>query len=190
MTTILDVKSESELFNPLPFFATVMYQVTGAKMPIACTFRLNGEPMSILRCAGVGDFAAFSGDGTGKDDPKAAAIRDVGPLPPGRYYIVDRGSGGLFSHLVDFFRTHVYGTDRSKWFALYHANTSDDWVFVNGVKRGNFRLHPHGPRNLGQGCITLADPVAFEKLRRSLKSTTQIAIPVGKGFAYGTVDVK
>ncbi|CAD6509770.1 DUF2778 domain-containing protein [Paraburkholderia sabiae] len=159
-------------------------------MPIACTFRLNGEPTSILRCEGVGDFAAFSGDGKGKDNPKATAIRDVGPLPPGRYYIVDRGSGGLFSHLIDFFRAHVYGTDRSKWFALYHADTSNDWVFVNGVKRGNFRLHPHGPRNLSQGCITLVDPVAFERLSRSLKSASQMTIPGSKGFAYGTIDVK
>jgi hypothetical protein len=159
-------------------------------MPIVCTFRLNGKPISTLHCEGVGDFAAFSGNGTGKDNPEAADIRDIGPLPPGRYYIVDRGSGGLFTHLVDFFRAHIYGTDRSKWFALYNTDTSDDWVFVNGVKRGNFRLHPHGTRNLSEGCITLTDPVAFERLRRSLKSTCKMTIRGGRGLAYGTIDVK
>jgi hypothetical protein len=55
----------------------------------------------------------------------------------------------------------LYGTDRSEWFALYSADTADDWVFVNGVQRGNFRLHPKGPRNLSEGCITLADPAAL-----------------------------
>ena len=146
--------------------------------------------MSVLHCPGVGDFDAFSGDGAGKDNPNDAGIVDVGPLPPGRYYVVDRGSGGLFTHIRDFFLDHAYGTDRSKWFALYNSTTKDDWVFVNGVKRGNFRLHPHGPRNLSEGCITLADPVAFDRLRGHLKASSQIAIPGGKGFAYGTVDVK
>jgi hypothetical protein len=146
--------------------------------------------MSVLHCDGIGDFAAFSGDGPGKDNPGAIAIPNVGPLPPGRYYIVDRGSGGIFTHLLDLFRTYVYGTDRSKWFALYNANTLDDWVFVDHVKRGNFRLHPHGPRNLSEGCITLADPVAYDKLRDGLKSSSTFAIPGGKGFAYGVVEVK
>ncbi|WP_323045898.1 tlde1 domain-containing protein, partial [Paraburkholderia sp.] len=49
--------------------------------------------MSTLRCDGVGDFAAFSGNSSGKNNPAAVAVPDVGPLPPGRYYIVDRGSG-------------------------------------------------------------------------------------------------
>jgi hypothetical protein len=159
-------------------------------MPIQCTFSLNGKSMSVLRCKGVGNFDAFSGNKAGKDNPADIAIPDVGPLPPGRYYIVDRGSGGIFTHLVDFFRTYIYGTDRSKWFALYSVTTRDDWVFVNGVKRGHFRLHPHGPLNLSEGCITLANPVAFDKLRDSLKASSTIAIPGGKGFAYGTVDVQ
>lgn len=146
--------------------------------------------MSILHCPGVGDFPAFSGDGPGKDNRADIAIPDVGPLPPGRYYIVDRGSGGLFTHLLDFFRTHVYGTDRSRWFALYNSTTHDDWIFVNGVRRGNFRLHPRGPSNLSQGCITLANAAAFDKLRASLKASSMIAIPGGKGLAYGFVDVR
>lgn len=159
-------------------------------MPIQCTFNLNNKNMSILHCIGVGDFDAFSGDGPGKDNPADIAVPNVGPLPPGRYYIVDRGSGGVFTHVLDFFRSEFYGTDRSKWFALYNSTTQDDWVFVHGVKRGNFRLHPRGPRNLSEGCITLADPVAFDRLRANLKASSTIAIPGGKGFAYGTVDVK
>lgn len=159
-------------------------------MAISCTFGLNGKSMSTLSCGGVGDFAAFSGDGAGKDNASAAAIPNTGPLPPGRYYIVDRGSGGIFTHVRDFLLDHLYGTDRSAWFALYNASTNSDWVFINGVKRGNFRLHPRGPRNLSEGCITLADPSAFARLRAALKASKLMPIPGGKGFAYGTIDVK
>ncbi|MBB3261768.1 hypothetical protein F4827_006608 [Paraburkholderia bannensis] len=146
--------------------------------------------MSKLTCQGVGDFAAFSGDGAGKDNASAIATPNVGPLPTGRYYIVDRGSGGPFTHLRDFLLDHLYGTDRSTWFALYNARTQSDWVFIDGVKRGNFRLHPRGPRNLSEGCITLADPSAFARLRAALKASTPMPLPGGKGVAYGTIDVK
>lgn len=160
-------------------------------MPVTCTFRLNSKPMSTLHCDGVGDFAAFSGDGNGKNNPAAAAIRDVGPLPPGHYYIVDRGSGGIFSHIKTWAYDIYNHTERGKWFALFKADDEiDDWTFVDGVKRGNFRLHPHGRQNLSEGCITLAEPVAFYRLRDRLLHTTPIALPGGKGFAYGTVDVQ
>jgi hypothetical protein len=147
--------------------------------------------MSVLHCAGVGDFAAFSGDNSGRNNPADIAIPDVGPLPPGRYYIVDRGSGGLFTHIRDFFVAHTYGPDHRKWFALYKDDgVVDDWTFVEGVKRGNFRLHSHGIRNFSKGCITLADSLAFERLHERLKHTTLMNIPGDTGLAYGTVEVK
>ncbi|MBN3804682.1 DUF2778 domain-containing protein [Paraburkholderia sp. Ac-20336] len=147
--------------------------------------------MSTLSCAGVGNFSVFSGDKAGKDNPAYIAVPNVGLLPPGRYYIVDRGSGGIFTHLRDFFLQHLYGTDRSKWFGLYKDDGEiDDRTFVNGIARGNFRLHPRGPQNLSEGCITLDDPVGFERLRARLLATSRIAVPGGKGFAYGTVDVQ
>jgi hypothetical protein len=160
-------------------------------MPVQCTFRLNNKPMSVLHCDGVGDFAAFSGHDTVKNNPSAVAIPDVGPLPPGRYYIVNRGSGGLFTHMRDVFMDLVNDTDRGKWFALYRDDGQlDDWTFINGVGRGHFRLHPHGRANISEGCITLADAPAFYRLRNYLLHTPLIALPGGKGFAYGTVDVR
>jgi Protein of unknown function (DUF2778) len=160
-------------------------------MPIQCTFRLNNKTMSVLHCDGIGDFAAFSGNDKGKNNPAAVAIPDVGPLPPGRYYIVDRGSGGLYTHIRDFLADLVNQTERGKWFALYRDDGNvDDWTFVNGVGRGLFRLHPHGVSNVSEGCITLADPPAFYRLRDRLLHATPIAIPGGKGFAYGTVEVQ
>jgi hypothetical protein len=160
-------------------------------MPIQCTFRLNNKPLSVLHCDGVGDFSAFSGNDRVKNNPAAAAIPNVGPLPPGRYYIVDRGSGGLFTHIRDFVLDLANQTDREKWFALYRDDGSvDDWTFINGVGRGHFRLHPHGLANISEGCITLSDSPAFYRLRDHLLHTTRVSIPGGRGFAYGTVEVQ
>nr|WP_152985973.1 DUF2778 domain-containing protein [Burkholderia sp. lig30] len=147
--------------------------------------------MSVLHCDGVGDFDAFSGKDGVKNDPAAVAMPGDGPLPPGRYYIVDRGSGGLFTHIRDFFMDFINHTDRGKWFALYRDDGNiDDWTFINGIGRGHFRLHPRGLANISEGCITLADPPAFYRLRARLLGATPLAIPGGKGFAYGTVDVQ
>ncbi|QCP50237.1 DUF2778 domain-containing protein [Trinickia violacea] len=88
-------------------------------MPITCTFKLNNKTFSTLYCAGVGNFTAFSGSDAGRDNPAAVAKKDIGPLPPGRYYIVDRQSGGLLGGVRDFALDHLYGTDRTQWFALY-----------------------------------------------------------------------
>ncbi len=133
---------------------------------------LNSKVFTVLECKGVGNFPVFSGTGAGRDNPADVAMADIGPLPPGRYYIVDRQSGGHLGYLKDFFLEHIYGTDRGKWFALYRDDgVIDDFTFIQGVKRGNFRLHPIGPRGLSEGCITLANPVNFDALRNALLST-------------------
>lgn len=86
---------------------------------------------------------------------------------------------------------HLYGTDRSSWFALYRDNGwADDVTWVGKVQRGAFRLHPIGPRGLSEGCITLASPADFARLRDRLKVGNQIRIPCMVGMAYGTVDVR
>ncbi|WP_063533136.1 DUF2778 domain-containing protein [Burkholderia sp. MSMB1589WGS] len=160
-------------------------------MPISCTFALNNQKFSTLQCPGVGAFPAFSGTGKGRDNPAAVATKDVGPLPPGRYYIVDRESGGRLGNIRDFVLEHFYGTDRTTWFALYRADGQiDDWTFINGVRRGSFRLHPNGPRGLSEGCVTLVNPQDFVKLRAALKATPMISVPGFAGRAYGTVDVR
>ncbi|CAN7288738.1 DUF2778 domain-containing protein [Trinickia sp. LjRoot230] len=70
-------------------------------MPAACTFSLNSQKTSVLSCPGAGLFSAFSGTSTGHDNPKAVAQPDIGPLPPGRYFIVDRQSGGRAGWIRD-----------------------------------------------------------------------------------------
>jgi hypothetical protein len=83
-------------------------------------------------------------------------------------------------------------TDRSEWFALYRDDgTIDDETFVNGVRRGAFRLHPVGPQRRSEGCITLSKPEDFKRLSASLRAQgATLAIPKATLKAYGTVVVK
>ncbi|WP_367949018.1 tlde1 domain-containing protein [Paraburkholderia sp. NMBU_R16] len=78
-------------------------------MPINCTFLLNNQPLTSLSCSGVGTFAAFSGMPADRNNPAAEGNAESGPLPRGRYYILDRQSGGHLGWLYDFLRTHGYG---------------------------------------------------------------------------------
>lgn len=143
-------------------------------------------------CPGVGGFAAFSGMPADRDNPTAVTHADSGPLPPGRYYIIDRQSGGHLGWLYDYIRTHGYGTNRSEWFALYRADGKiDDETYVNGVRRGAFRLHPIGPRGRSEGCITLASPEGFRQLSTYLRGKgATLAVPGTTLKAYGTVEVR
>ncbi|WP_369790258.1 DUF2778 domain-containing protein [Rouxiella sp. WC2420] len=160
-------------------------------MAITCTFSLNSQPESLLQCYGIGSFPAFSGQKQGRDNPNLTSVVNIGPIPKGKYFIVGRQSGGQLAAIRQFFLKHVYGTDRSEWFALYRADeTIDDWTFIDGVKRGNFRLHPIGPMKLSEGCITLKRSSDFENLHNQLLRTSMISIPGSTLKAYGTVEVK
>lgn len=59
-------------------------------MPATCFFRLNGKRMSILQCLDFGSMLAFSGNDIHVNNPSSTAVPNNGPLPHGRYYIVDR----------------------------------------------------------------------------------------------------
>lgn len=159
-------------------------------VPINCKFKLNKQDLSMLEFPGVGSFAAFSGSGKAKNDPDAAYQPGAGPLPPGRYYVTDRGGGGIFTHILDGAKDIWADTNRSAWFALYRDDGKiDDETFVNGVRRSNFRLHPHGRFNISEGCITLASLGEFNRLRSALLKTVPLIIPSGTGRAYGIIDV-
>ena len=132
-------------------------------MPINCTLVLNSHPITTLSCPGVGNFAAFSGMPVDRNNPAAVDHAGSGPLPQGRYYIVDRQSGGRLGWLYDYLRTHGYGTDRNEWFALYRKDEQvDDITFVNGVRRGAFRLHPIGPPASERGLHRAGEPRAVQ----------------------------
>lgn len=76
-----------------------------------------------------------------------------------------------------------------------HSNnqTMSDHVFVNGVRRGSFRLHPLNTDGSGVswGCITLYHSTDFQLLRRLLLSKPKVRVPGGNGLmAYGRIDVR
>lgn len=157
---------------------------------IRCTFHLNGYQLSNLSCPGIGFFPAYSGQsGNDRNNPGSTAKPDIGPLPPGEYYIVSRGAGGVFTHISDYFASNISGSDRSTWFALYRNDgTIDDMTFFEKVTRGHFRLHPAGYRGISKGCITLSSKAHFEILRNALLSTPTIMVSSSLR-AYGTVQV-
>jgi Protein of unknown function (DUF2778) len=161
-------------------------------MPINCTFLLNTQPLTSLACPGVGTFAAFSGMPADRNNPAAEGNAESGPLPRGRYYILDRQSGGHLGWLYDFLRTHGYGTDRNEWFALYRNDGAiDDVTYVNGVRRGAFRLHPIGPQRRSEGCIALVNPAQFKQLSTYLRSGgPTLTVPGTSVKAYGTLEVR
>lgn len=160
-------------------------------MPVACSFILNRRSMSTFLCPGFGSVAAFSGMEPYVDDPDATVVQKKGPLLKGTYYIIDRESGGRLGWLYDLASDLSNGTRRGEWFALYRSDaTIDDWTCVEGVRRGNFRLHPSGRRGISEGCITLPDRKQFDKLRTFLKSQLTAKVPGANFDYYGTVTVR
>jgi hypothetical protein len=160
-------------------------------MPVQCTFRLNNERTSRLYCSGFGGVTAYSGQKDGRDNPRAVAIENIGPIPPGKYYLLDRHSGGRMGWFYDMIsQASRLSTDRTKWFMLWNERTGDS-TFINGVRRGEFRLHPAGSRNTSEGCITVQSPDEFDRLERYIRSRgPDTPVPGTTDKAYGVVVVQ
>lgn len=150
-----------------------------------CSFELNGKPISKF-VIGASSFPAFSGLGQHANTRAFACIPNKGPIPPGKYYIFDRQSGGLLGSLRDMFQKH------SDWFALYavDSNIDDDITFCNSVKRGSFRLHAKGSLGISQGCITIESLSDFQHIKSVLRGAKPVSVPGSSLQAYGTVTVR
>jgi hypothetical protein len=164
-------------------------------MALQGRFVVDNAPIEILAVSGVGAFPAFSGDHVYRNRGGCTAIVGKGPLPTGKYWIVPRPEGGIGSQLQakarDMFNA-VRGrpSHHDEWFALYRDDgLIDDWTWVNGVKRGNFRLHPVGGGGVSFGCITLQSVADFQRLRHALLQTS--TVPAGNAGipAYGWIEV-
>lgn len=163
-------------------------------MPIPGKFVINNQEMSTLTMFGVGSFPAYSGNKKSRNRVSDVAVPMQGPIPPGKYYIVDRPTGGwkgvIRTDLHDFYSwptpTPVI---KAEWFALYRQDGKiDDFTWINGVKRGNFRLHPPGPLGISEGCVTLKNRTDFLTIRQSLLSTQLRKLPNGL-VTYGEIEV-
>lgn len=152
-----------------------------------CKFSLNDQSLSIFEVQDANgnlQFPAFSGYGPHINKRVSACVKDGGPIPPGSYYILDRQSGGALGWLRDLF------TDRSIWFALYAADGEiDDKTLCEQITRGQFRLHPRGPRGISQGCITVDKLEDFHKISLMLRSKPAKLIEGNELSAYGVIEV-
>lgn len=100
-------------------------------------------------------FSVFSGNKQYTNQPGCTDVPNHGAIPAGTYWIVDRPSGGLKSQTITFIKDIVTNVDHNSWFALYRDDgTVNDRTWINGIMRGQFRLHPIGPLGLSEGCVT------------------------------------
>lgn len=144
-----------------------------------------------LHVYGVGTFPVFSGVEPVTNIAECAFKRNAA-LPVGTYWIVDATAGSVANRILRAVKDFRNGTNHDEWFGLYNANTMSDRVFVNGVDRGAFRLHPLRPNGEGEswGCITFYHIPHFQLVRKSLLNRKKIRVPGGNGLmAYGRVDV-
>lgn len=149
-----------------------------------CGFELNNRPLSVFSVVNK-SFPAFSGLGVHANRRSMTCAKGVGPLPLGRYYIVDRQSGGMLGAIRDLM------SDNRHWFALYAADAAiDDYAFCDQVKRGHFRLHPKSGIGVSEGCITIHSAMDFNQIGAILRSVPAAPIPGSTLKAYGMVTVK
>ncbi|MBB5497154.1 DUF2778 domain-containing protein [Paraburkholderia sp. MM5384-R2] len=158
-------------------------------------FLVNNAPLSSLTINGIGTFDAYSSNGQYRNRGGCTMVPNNGPIPAGKYWIVPRPTGGVRSAVETWLKDEFnyyssHPTDHSEWFALYRDDgLIDDYTWINGVRRGNFRLHPAGGRGVSLGCITLPSRTDFLRIRNSLLHT--MTIPAGNSGlrAYGTIEV-
>jgi hypothetical protein len=164
-------------------------------MALQGKFIVNNQPFSPLIIYGVGAFQAFSGNNIYRNRGGCTAIPDNGPIPAGKYWIVDRRAGGIRSQVQawgkDLANTLIGNpSDHNEWFALYRDDGRiDDDTWINGIKRSNFRLHPVGGSGVSFGCITLQSRADFQRLRSALLHTAAVTAGDSGIRAYGWIEV-
>ena len=155
-------------------------------------FIIDDADYSPLTIYGIGTFMAFSGKGAYRNTPGCGMIPNAGPIPAGKYWIVDRPSGGSMWHVKTFaydawnrFARNIPTPSRD-WFGLYRDDGAiDDYTWINGVRRGNFRLHPGA---VSLGCITLKHHSDFAVIRNALRRTRGTKLKENIK-SYGVIDV-
>ncbi|TDN61769.1 DUF2778 domain-containing protein [Paraburkholderia sp. BL10I2N1] len=164
-------------------------------MAVTGKFIIDNQWLAPLTIFGVGTFNAYSGNAQYRNRGGCTAVPENGPLPAGKYWIVPRPTGGVRSAVETWLKdefNHYSSrpTDHSEWFALYRDDGKiDDYTWIDGVRRGNFRLHPAGGRGLSLGCITLPSRTDFLRIRTALLHTKTIPVRNSALNAYGSIEV-
>ena len=124
----------------------------------------------------------FSGNGDGKNNPDNVGNKDNGPIPPGKYYVIKRQSGGIRSQIEDWTYKLWNDNDKTQWLTFIAIDDAlDDQKEINGVFRSSFRMH-YGTRSLG--CITFLDKEVFEKAREFILETESRTVKGADGTEY------
>lgn len=155
---------------------------------------LNGADYAPFNLYGVGVFMAHSGLGAYRNNANCMAIPYAGPTPPGKYWIIDRKEGSWLSQkreeIHDGFNKIIgrRAFGKTDWFALWCDDWDiDDYTWIDGVKRGNFRLHPG---TVSKGCITIAHDSDYAMIHNALMNTSLIQVPCRRSLmARGWVEV-
>ncbi|MFN4327375.1 MAG: DUF2778 domain-containing protein [Limnobacter sp.] len=154
---------------------------------VHCEFKLNGQRLSTLIVRWgeqVLSVPAFSGTGGHLNKRESMCSTGAGPIPIGRYLIVDRQAGGKLGWLYD------YLGDKSDWFSLFALDDQiDDSMICAGLQRGQFRLHPAIGQGISRGCVTLPNIADFRTVRRLLQSAGTSEFPGTALKAYGVLVV-
>lgn len=149
---------------------------------------------AVLTVYGVGTFPVLSGRQKFINNVNCSYVTDYGSIPVGDYWIVKMPSSGFANTVLRELKDLVNHTNHDEWFGLFSVRTMSDSVFVNGVKRGQFRLHPLRPDGSGEswGCITFFKVSDFQHVRRALLRTKMFKVPRSRNglMAYGKVSVK
>lgn len=155
---------------------------------------LNGADYASFNLYGVGVFMAHSGLGAYRNNANCGGVQNIGPIPIGKYWIVDRREGNWLSQKkkeIHDSANRLIGRaefGKTDWFALWRDDWGiDDYTWVESVKRGNFRLHPG---TVSKGCITIAHNSDFAMIRNALMNTSLIQVPCMRSLmARGWVEV-
>ncbi|MBN3848222.1 DUF2778 domain-containing protein [Paraburkholderia sp. Ac-20342] len=164
-------------------------------MALTGKFVVDNQEMCKLDIIGIGTFRAYSGNKQYMNRGGCTDVPKNGPIPVGKYWIVDRPKGGFRSQawttLKDVAVSSIWTpVDHREWFGLYRDDGAiDDVTWVNGVERGNFRLHPAGGLGVSLGCITMPSHVDFSIIRSALLRTETIPLRNSGLHAYGTIEV-
>lgn len=149
---------------------------------LECTYKLNGKLESRFKI-GNQSFLAFSGFEENINQKSKQCTPNSGPIPVGKYYVVDRVSGTLQ-------KMAAYLTQKGDWFALYAVDENiDDYTKCNGITRGQFRLHPAGDGGISLGCITVISSSDYKIIHQILKSQPPVVVTANGLKAYAIVTV-
>ncbi|MDY0971762.1 DUF2778 domain-containing protein [Siccibacter turicensis] len=163
-------------------------------MALQGKFIINNADYSPLTFYGIGTFLAFSGNGIYRNRSGCKALPDEGPIPPGKYWILDRKKNDFWHSIIpgikdwysDAFKDAQFTHD--DWFSLYRDDGGiDDSTWIDGVPRSSFRLHPG---TISKGCITVVHNSDYAIIRNALLRTQRVPVPCMRNLsAYGYIEV-